>query len=469
MEGTMTQISNESMEALASSFGGTLVPRGGDGYEAARAIWNGQITRQPELIATCRGAADVASAVRFAREHDVPASVRGGGHAVAGHSLVDGGIVIDLSAMTGVRVDASARTVRADGGALWSDLDREAQSFGLAMTGGIVTHTGIAGLTLGGGIGHLMRRCGLSIDALRSCDVVTADGERVVASADENPELFWGLRGGGGNFGVVTSFEYDLWDVGPTVYAGLLLYPMAEAHEVLRALRDFMADAPDEVGVMGNLRLAPPLPVVPEALHGEPVVGLVVCYAGDPDRGEEVLRPLLEFKEPVVNAVTRKPYVAHQKMFDAAFPHGRHYYWKSWKLPPLSDELIDVIVEQCQTITSPMSAVPIFTQGGAVARVPEEATAYPNRGAAHDINIVAAWLPDDPDPERHIQWARDAYKAIEPFGLGTYVNFMSDESVGQVEKSFGKDKFQRLVELKRQWDPSNFFCCNQNIPPNGAA
>ena len=446
-------------------FLGEVLEPGDEGYERARQIWNGDIQRRPARIARCTGAADVLAAMRFARERELPVAIRGGGHAVAGHALCEGGLVIDLSAMTGVRLDPLARTARAQGGCLWRHVDHEAQAFGLAVTGGIVTHTGIGGLTLGGGIGHLMRRFGLTIDSLVSCDVVTADGEFLVASQDEHPDLFWGLRGGGGNFGVVTSFEYRLHSLGPTVLAGLLAWPMAEAGEVLRFFRDFVADAPDELGIMANLRLAPPLPAFPEELHGQPIVALIVCYTGPIDEGQDALRPLREFKAPALDTVGPKPYVAHQAMFDAAYPHGRHYYWKAWKLPPLTDAPIDVMVEQASSITSPLSAIPIFTLGGAVGRVDDDATAFTGRSAAHDINFVASWLPDDPEPERHKAWARTAWESMRPFADGVYVNFLSDEPAPHVQVAYGEHKYARLAALKNKYDPSNVFRFNQNVPP----
>jgi len=334
------------------------------------------------------------------------------------------------------------------------------------VTGGIVTHTGIGGLTLGGGIGHLMRRFGLTIDSLVSCDLVTADGEFLVASAEENPDLFWGLRGGGGNFGIVTSFQYRLHSLGPTVLAGLLAWPMAEAGDVLRFFRDFVADAPDEVGNMANLRLAPALPIFPEELHGRPIVALVVCYAGPIHDGEQVLRPLREFKAPTLDTVGPKPYVTHQAMFDPAYPHGRRYYWKAWKLPPLTDSAIDVIVGHAAAITSPLSAIPIFTLGGAVARVDDDATAFTGRSAAHDINFVASWLPDDPEPECHKAWARAAWEAMRPFAHGVYVNFLSDEPAPHVRVAYGDRKYARLAALKSKYDPANVFRFNQNIAPD---
>jgi FAD/FMN-containing dehydrogenase len=451
-----------------NGFLGRVREPGDDDYEDARKIWNGDIQRRPSVIASCTGPADVLAAVRFARERALPVAVRGGGHAVAGHALCEGGMVIDLSPMTGVRVDPLAGTARAQGGCLWRHVDHEAQAFGLAVTGGIVTHTGIGGLTLGGGIGHLMRRFGLTIDSLAACDVVTADGEFVVASKEEHPDLFWGLLGGGGNFGVVTSFEYRLHALGPTVLAGLLAWPMEQAAEVLRFYRDFVADAPDEVGIMANLRLAPPLAAFPEELHGKPIVALIVCYAGPLEKGREVLRPLRAFKPPALDAVGPKPYVAHQAMFDAAYPHGRHYYWKAWKLPPLTDAAIDVMVEHASAISSPLSAIPIFTLGGAVGRVDDDATAFNGRGAAHDINVVASWLPDDPEPDRHKAWARTTWEALRPFSQGVYINFLSDEAQSHVKVAYGDRKYTRLAELKSKYDPANFFRFNQNITPSSS-
>jgi FAD/FMN-containing dehydrogenase len=461
-----TALEIAATEELRAGLLGEVIERGQPGYAEARAIWNGQVERQPALIARCRGVADVIAAVRFAREHDLLTAVRGGGHAVAGHALCDDGIVIDLSAMTGSRVDPLARTIRLEGGCLNEHLDRESQAFGLATTGGIVSHTGVAGLTLGGGIGHLMRKFGLTIDSLLACDVVTAEGEFLVASADQNPDLFWGLRGGGGNFGIVTSFEFALHPLGPEILAGLLVWPMDVAPQALRVLRDLAAGAPDEVGMMGNLRLAPPLPIIPEDLQGKPIAALVLSYAGPIDDGRKILQQVLgALPEPAVSGVVPKPYVAHQKMFDPALPHGRHYYWKSHKLGPLTDETISVIIDQAEQITSPLSSVALFTQGGAVARVPSDATAYANRDAIHDINIVGSWLPDDADADRHVAWVRQMFDALQPFSKGVYVNFTSDDASDRVQSAYSPAQWQRLVTLKTKYDPSNFFRLNANIPP----
>ena len=464
----MTALASSTIDsaALAADFMGELVSPDHPSYDAARRVWNGEIQRQPALIARCRGAADVIAAVKFCRDRDLPASVRGGGHAVAGHAVVDAGVVIDLSAMTGTRVDPMARTSQAQGGSLNADVDRASQVFGLAATGGFISHTGIGGLTLGGGIGHLMRKFGLSIDALRSADVVTASGELVVANEDENADLFWGLRGGGGNFGVVTSFTFDLQPLGPTVFAGMVAWPADQAPSVLAFLRDFIADAPDEVGLMANLRLAPPLPAFPERIHGKPIVALVATYAGPPEEGERVLAPVRAFGTPVVDVMAHKPYTAHQKMLDAAVPHGRHYYWKSHRLGPLTDEIIDIMCDHLGQITSPMSSVPIFSFGGAMSRVPEDATAFPHRDAAHDINIVASWLPERAtDADRHKAWVRGFFDDLAPHSRGVYVNFTSDDAAERVRSAYADTQWARLTSLKAKYDPTNFFNHNANIPP----
>jgi FAD/FMN-containing dehydrogenase len=463
----MTTIHSVDTSALEADFQGEVIRPDHNHYDEARAIWNGEIDRRPAVIARCRGTSDVVSAVRFAQELGIATAVRGGGHGIAGYAVVDDGIVIDLSLMRGTQVDPTAQTIKLEGGCLNEDLDRDSQAHGFAVTGGFVSTTGIAGLTLGGGIGHLMRAFGLSIDSLVECEVVTASGDLVVASESENSDLFWGLRGGGGNFGIVTSFEYKLHRLEPPVLAGMVAWPLSEGRQVLRFLREFLAEAPDEVGVIGNLRLAPPLPVVPPEWHGKPIVALVLTYAGPVKEGEEVLRPVRELGSPIIDAVVPKPYVEHQKAFDAALPHGRHYYWKSHRLPPLSDEMIEIIVEHAGKITSPLSTVGLFCFGGAVARVPSDATAFPNRDAAHDINIVASWMPDDPEPARHKAWVRGFFDALTPYSRGVYVNFTSDDAADRVRSAaYGPEKWARLVALKRKYDPTNFFRLNANIAPD---
>jgi len=449
----------------AACRGPVLLPTD-QGYDAARAIWNGAIDRRPACIARCTGVADVVAAVRFARERELVVAVRSGGHGVGGHALCDDGLVIDLSPMKGIRVDPTARTARAEAGVLWGELDREAQLYGLATVGGIVTHTGIAGLTLGGGIGWLMRKHGATVDNLLSVDLVTADGEVLRASEDENADLFWGVRGGGGNFGIVTSFEYRLHPVGPIVLAGPIYHPLDDAREVLRFYREFITAAPDELTTIFNLRVAPPLPFLPEDVRGKPIVMVGACYAGAVEDGIEVVRPLKEFGSPIVDLLEPKPYTALQSMFDPSVPHGWHYYWKSVELPPLTDAAIDTLVEHASALTSPKSYCIVFQLGGALGRIGQDATAFSQRDAAHNVNICAVWTEDDPEGERHVAWTRDFFSAMQPHaGDRVFLNFLGDEGAGRVRQAYGKRKYERLVALKRTYDPTNFFRLNQNIEP----
>ena len=452
--------------ALQKNFLGELIGADDPRYDAARKVWNADIDRRPALIAKCKGMADIVAAVNFARENGMLVAVRGGGHSIAGHSVCDGGMVIDLSAMMGARVDPARRTIRVQGGCLNEHLDRESQLFGLATTGGIVSHTGVAGLTLGGGIGHLMRRCGLAIDNLISCDVVTADGSVRIASATENASLFWGLRGGGGNFGIVSSFEFRLHSLGPQILGGMLAWPLERARDVLRFLDDYAAHAPDELGLMGSLRQVPPLPHLPAALHGQPIVAIIPTYSGPLDHGEKVLEPLRSLGAPIINTLAPKPYAAHQKMFDPMLAHGRSYYWKAHKLGRLRSEVIDVMIAHAERITSAWSTVPIFAQGGAVARVGPDETAFSGRDAAYEMTIVAAWNPGDAARARHIEWARAFHRALEPYSMGVYANFVNDETADQVKsRAYSARQWERLVKVKAEYDPDNFFKLNANIPP----
>lgn len=455
--------------SLEKSFLGELIGMDDPCYDAARKVWNADIDRRPALIARCKGVADVVAAVLFARDNGMLVAVRGGAHSIAGHSVCDGGMVIDLSAMTGSRVDPARKTIRVQGGCLNEHLDRESQLFGLATTGGIVSHTGVGGLTLGGGIGHLMRRYGLAIDNLIACDVVTADGSHRLATETEYASLFWGLRGGGGNFGIVTSFEFRLHPLGQQVLAGMLAWPLERAAQVLRALDDFAAEAPDEIGLMGSLRQVPPLAHLPAALHGRPVVAVIPTYTGPLEQGEKALAPLRALGEPIINTLAPKPYVVHQKMFDPMLAHGRSYYWKAHKLPRLRSDVIDVLIAHTERITSPWSTVPIFAQGGAVARVGRDKTAFSGRDAAYDMTIVAAWTPGDPHRARHIEWAREFHRALEPYSMGVYANFVNDETAEQVkDRAYTARQWERLTKLKAEYDPDNFFRLNANIPPIAA-
>jgi FAD/FMN-containing dehydrogenase len=452
-------------ETLAESFRGELLVPTSPGYDAARRIWNGAIERRPGCIARCTCVADVVAAVRFARERELLVAVRSGGHGVGGHALCDGGIVIDLSPMKGIRVDPATRTATAQAGVLWGELDSETQLHGLATVGGIVTHTGIAGLTLGGGIGWLMRKHGATVDNLLSVDLVTADGTLVTASSEASPELFWGVRGGGGNFGVVTSFEYRLHSVGPIVLAGPVFHSLEDAPEVLRFYREFAADAPDELTTIFELSVAQALPFLPVEVHGKPIVMVAACYAGAPEHGREVVRPLKEFGNPIADLLEPKPYLALQSMFDPFVPHGWHRYWKSVELPLLTDEAIETLVEQASAQTSPKSYCIVFQLGGALGRVGRDETAFTQRDAAYDVNVNAVWTPEDPGGERHIRWARDFFAAMQPHARDrVYVNFLGNEGPDRVRQAYGA-AYDRLVELKATYDPDNFFRLNQNIRP----
>jgi FAD/FMN-containing dehydrogenase len=425
------------------------------------------ITRYPAVIARCADTYDVAASIAFARELGLPIAVRGGGHSAPGFGVCDGGVVVDLSRMRTVEVDPEARVASADGGARWLEMDRATQDHGLAVTGGLVTHTGVGGLTLGGGIGNLMRLCGLACDNLVEAELVTADGVTKVVSESQDAELLWGLRGGGGNFGVVTRFQFRLHEVGPEVVAGLVMYPLAEGHRILRFYREWASGLPDEMTTVVALRAAPALPHLPREVHGQPVVAIAVCWSGRAEEGERALEPLRRFKRPLADLIGRKRYVEHQSMFDPSAPPGRANYKQHANLRDLSDGAIDVLIEYTQRLTSPHSITLIFQLGGAVSRVAEEATAFSDRQAVFNVDANAQWLdPRDPRADEHMQWARDLYAALLPFTSdGAYVNFLMDEGLDRVRRAYGAAKYERLVALKRRWDPDNVFRLNQNIRP----
>ena len=447
-------------------FSGPVLTSSDAAFDEARKIWNGAIDRKPAMIAQCSEAADVVAALRYARQHDLLVSVRGGGHGVAGHAMNDGGIVIDLSLLRGVRFDPVSRTALAEPGVLWGDFDQATQAAGLATTGGIVTHTGIAGLTLGGGIGWLMRAFGTTADNLIAANLITADGSLVRASDQDDPELLWGLRGGGGNFGIVTSFRYRLHEVGPTVLAGPVVWPMEDAPEVMRFYRDFCSTAPDLLTTISQYRTLPAFPVFPAEFHGRKVLQIGAVWAGDLADGQRALAPLRGFGRPLFDLVAPKPYVANQGANDKAVPHGWHYYWKSLDLPDLGDVTIDIITEHALRMRSPRSYCILFQLGGAVARVGEDETAYSHRAAAFSININGVWLPDENRGDNESAWVRGLYAALEPYQFGVYVNFLMDEGPERVKQAYGEAKYRRLVALKDRLDPQNVFRMNQNIAPS---
>ena len=448
-----------------TEFRGPILRQGDADYDEQRKIWNGAFDKYPAAIVRCAGVADVIAAVKLGRSSGLPVAVRSGGHSFPGFSVADDALLIDLSPLKGVRVDPERRTARVQAGVLLGELDRETQAFGLAVPSGIVTHTGVAGLTLGGGIGWIMRKHGLSVDQLVSVDLVTAEGEFVTASADENADLFWGVRGGGGNFGIVTEFEFRCVPLGTQVLAGPIVWPMEQSGDVLRFYRDWVADAPDELMTIIIHRKAPPLPFIPEELHGKLVVMVICCWAGDLEEGERFIRPLREFGSPVLDICLPKPFLAHQSMFDPSFPPGRWYYFKACDVVELSDELIDITVERSLRIESPLTAFPIWQMGGAVSRVGDDETAFNGRTAGFTYNIGACTATSEGyDEER--EWVRSFWSALEPWHQGVYVNFLGDEGADRVRQSYGPEKYGRLQALKQKYDPDNFFRINQNISPS---
>jgi FAD/FMN-containing dehydrogenase len=451
---------------LRGRFRGALLRPGEEGYEEARRVWNGAVDHRPALIARCAGADDVAEAVRYAREQELPLSVRGGGHSVLGHSVSDGGVMVDLSLLKAVSVDPAARVARAAGGLVWAELDLATQRYGLATPGGSVSSAGIGGLTLAGGFGHLMRKHGLTVDNLRAVDLVTAEGERLRVDARTEPELFWGLRGGGGNFGIATAFEYDLHPVGPIVLGGPVYWPIDQAPEVLRFLRELAPDAPDELGVMLVAHRAPPLPFLPADRYGTPVLGLIVTWCGDVAEGLRATAPLRAVGTPLADFVRPVPYRAVQSLLDGGAGPGNAAYWRSHRLPTLSDPVIDEIVARAESVTSPLSLLNGWMIGGAVSRVAGDATAVGEREVGFELRLVAVWRPDVPDGERHRAWVRGGWEALRPHAAGRqYATFLSDEAGAGVRAAYG-DHYDRLVAVKDRYDPTNVFRLNANIPPS---
>ena len=459
-------LDDAAIEGLQGRFQGEIIRPSDSGYDAARSIWNAMIDKYPALIARCTSSDDVIEAVNFARETGMLLSVRGSGHNVAGSAVCDGGMMIDLSLMKDIQVDPDRGTAKAQPGVVFGEMDKATQPYGLAAPGGIVSESGIAGLTLGGGFGWLSRKHGFSCDSLISAEIVTADGELVTASSSENSDLFWGIRGGGGNFGIVTSFEFQLHPVGPEVLAGMMLYRLEDASSVLRFFRDYAASAPEELGSAAVFLVAPPAPFIPKELHGKPVLSIITSYIGEVEEAQRVMRPMRDFGSPIVDGIKIKPFSEHNSALDAGQPSGMHYYWKSEYVTEIADEAIDTLVEFAAKMTSPYSRLAVFHLGGAVKRHDEQAMAVSHRNVEYVIAINTGWA-DPQDNEKQIRWTRDLWTAIRPFSSGgVYVNFLSaDDGEDRVRAAYGEMKFERLVQLKRKYDPQNLFQVNKNIKP----
>jgi FAD/FMN-containing dehydrogenase len=439
---------------ICEQVSGTVITPEDKTYDDVRKVWNGMIDRRPALIIQCQSVNDVIVGVKTAKQYQLPLAVRGGGHNVTGNAVCDDGVMIDFSQMRKVLVEPELMTAKAQPGATWGDFDKATGVYGLATTGGLISTTGIAGLTLGGGVGWLVRHYGMSCDNLLSAEVVTANGELVVASTTENADLFWGLRGGGGNFGVVTSFTYRLHPVS-TVYGGMILFPRSEAKRLLQFFGRFMETAPDELTLYAALLHAP---------DGTPVVGLMGCYSGDPKLGEDVLKPVREFGTPIVDLFTEQPYTQLQTMLDAPFPHGLRYYWKSGFLESLSDEAVDTIIDYAATVPSLITPIILELYGGKAAQEPEGGTAFPHRINQYDLVIISAWANLEED-DANISWTRSLWNAVQSFTSNrAYVNTLGIEGEQRVREAYGKN-YERLQELKKKYDPDNLFHLNQNIDP----
>jgi FAD/FMN-containing dehydrogenase len=459
-----TALGAATLAELAQSVRGELLTPDNDQYDDARSIWNAAHDRRPALIMRCTGVADVIKGVQFARSENLPLALRGGGHSIPGFSTVDDGLVLDLSAMKGIRVDPGSKRVVAQAGALWADVDNETQAFGLALTGGLVSTTGIAGFTLGGGIGWLVRRCGLTCDSLVSADVVTADGQLLRASADEHPDLFWALRGGGGNFGVVTSFEYALHDVGPTVHAGAVFYPGEHAESILEGYRKACAAAPDALSTVINLTTAPPAPFLPESVHGKPIVAVLGMWSGPLAEGDHRTRPFRELGPVITDLFGPMPYLAMQTLIDPLYPRGMHNYFRSAFLEELDEDRIASVLRSYQAAPNALSELHIHHLGGAMSRVPAGSTAFATRDKAFILNAVAR-TPDSEGFSTVADWTRAATDGIGE-NAAMYVNFTGEAGADQVRASYPPETYDRLVAVKDQYDPANLFRLNQNISPS---
>jgi FAD/FMN-containing dehydrogenase len=467
MSDTIAPVLGEAtIQELRAAVKGQIFTPDDDGYAEAAAVWNGaHDDHRPAIVVRTAGAADVITAVGFARSTGLTIAVRGGGHSVAGFSTCDDGMVVDLSPMNGVRVDLAARRATVGGGAVWADVDHETQAHGLATTGGLISTTGVAGFTLGGGIGWMMRKYGLACDNLAAADVVTADGRLVHASESENADLLWGLRGGGGNFGIVTQFEFDLHPLGPMIYAGPIFYPADSDQDLLRAFRDWSGSAPDDVTALISLTTAPPLPVIPEEWHGKKVAIFVATSAGPLDEGAALVASIRQVAEPIADLLGPMPYQVIQTLLDPLWPKGINAYFKATNLTRLDDGLIDELCELHRAAPGPQCEIHVHQMGGAVARVDDGATSFAERSMPFVLNAVTGWHDSEAGPA-HREWARAVITAASEASTGrAYVNFLGDPDAART--SYGEDTYDRLVALKNRYDPTNVFRLNQNIPPSG--
>jgi FAD/FMN-containing dehydrogenase len=459
-------LTKSAVQEFIKGLHGRVIQHDDEGYEEARKVWNGLIDKRPALIAQCSDENDVVHSVNFARNNDLLVAVRGGGHNVAGFGTCDDGIVIDLSSMKDIIVDTASKTVKAQGGATWGDFDKVTQALALSTTGGLVTTTGIGGFTLGGGIGWLVRKYGLAIDNLLEVEMITADGERLTASEKENSDLFWGVRGGGGNFGIVTTFTYRLYPVGPNVYGGAVFYPVTKAKELLHFYSEWAKKEPDELTSMIAFLTAPPAPFIPQHLQGTSMIAFALCYTGGLEQAEEIIKPLRDFATPSVDLLGPVPYVALQGMFDATVPKGILSYWKAEYINELNDTAIDTLVEQAGKMGAPFVQVHIHHIEGAVSKIKADVTAFGHRDSPFILNIIGMWV-DPTEKEKHIAWVRGFSNAMRTFSTGySYLNFMGDEGESRIKAAYGEEKYARLVWLKNKYDPKNLFRLNQNIKPS---
>jgi FAD/FMN-containing dehydrogenase len=465
LSGDELDLPQDVLGAWKSRLRGPVLGPGDAGYEDSRTVWNSMIDRRPALVARCLGTADVIECVRFARDNNLLLSMKGGGHNIAGLAVADGALMLDMSLMRGVWVDAKARVARAQAGCVLGDVDRETQLHGLASVLGFVSLTGITGLTLGGGIGYLTRRWGWTSDTVVGMDLVTADGKLVRASSEENDDLFWGLRGGGGNFGVVTGIDYELHPVGPEIVGGIVAWPASEAPRVLELYRTLAEETPPELTMVALMRPAPPAPWLPKERHGTPIVAILACHTGDPGEGEKAVSVLKSFGTPIGDILTRRPYLQMQSLLDATQPKGRRYYWKSEYLPRIEPDLVDRVMQHAAKIRSPHSAVILFQLGGALNRIGQAHSAAGNRDARYVLNIAGAWERPE-DDAANIAWARDAWSDMRRHSTGgTYINFLTeDDGAERTEAALG-DALDRLARIKSRWDPENVFRTNRNIKP----